>query len=107
MAVLAKSVEGVEVSWRDGSRIIPLFTRDEMKTWWPKVVAATLEWKKDKGGVIELPVTIILAAAQRRYPEMTREELQANLDAITLRDLWQELWALSYLNLAADRGPVQ
>jgi len=107
MAVLAKSVEGVEISWRDGSRTVPLFTSDEMKTWWPKVVAATLEWNKDEGDAIELPITIILTAAQRRYPAMTREELMANLGVATLRDFWQEIWALSYLNLEADRGPVQ
>ncbi|WP_333646841.1 hypothetical protein [Candidatus Binatus sp.] len=106
MAVLAKSVEGVEISWRDGSRTVPLFTRDEMKRYWPKVVAAALEWKKDEGDAVELPVTVILAALQRRYPEVTREELKSNLTT-TLRDLWQELWALSYLNLEADRGPMQ
>jgi hypothetical protein len=107
MPVIAKSVEGVEVSWRDGSRIIPLFTRDEMKTWLPKVMAATLEWKKDEGDAVELPVTVILAAMQRRHPEITREELKSNLDAATLLDLWQELWALSVTNLADERGPVQ
>jgi hypothetical protein len=106
-SVLAKSIEGVEISWRDGSRTVPLFTRDEMKRYWPAVVAATLEWNKDEGDAIELPVTIILAAAQRRYPEMPREELMANLGAATLRDLWQALWALSVTNLADDRGPVQ
>jgi hypothetical protein len=53
------------------------------------------------------PVTVILAAAQRRYPEMTREELEENLDIPTLKQLWQELWAMSFLNSQADRGPKQ
>ena len=107
MTIIAKSVEGVEISWPDGSRVIPLFTRDEMILWWPQVAAAMLEWKKNEGDVIELPITIILTAAQRRYPAMTREELENNLTPATLRDLWQELWALSVTNLADERGPMQ
>jgi len=107
MSVISRGADGVEISWRDGSRVIPLFTRDEIFKYWPQVATATLEWEKDQGDAVTLPLTIILAMAQRRYPAMTRKELEDNLDAATLRDLWQELWKLSYLNIAADRGPAQ
>ncbi len=108
MSVISKSVEGVEISWTDGtSRTVPLLTGDEITKWWPEVSAAMLEWKEGRGDAIEMPITIVLAAAQRRYPAMTREELEENLDMPTLRKLWQELWALSFLNLQADREPKQ
>jgi hypothetical protein len=107
MSIIAKSVEGIEISWPGGSRIIPLLTGDEITKFLPLVTAASLEWEKGQGDAITLPVTVILAAAQRRYPEMTRDDLEENLFGSTLKNLWQELWALSFLNFGADSGPKQ
>jgi hypothetical protein len=108
MSVISKGVDGIEISLMDGSRrIVPLLTRDELEKWRPEVAVAEIEWSKDEDSsdIFSLPLTVIFAAMQRRYPTMTRDELEENLDSRTLKQLWQQWWILSALNVTA--GPKQ
>jgi hypothetical protein len=106
MSIVAESAEGIEITWlAGGTRVVPLLTFDQVKELWPEVDQTQKEWLAGTNDdAITLPLRVILSAMQQNYPDLTISDLEANLTTATLRDLWQKLWSVSYLNMAADES---
>jgi hypothetical protein len=98
MAIIRESADGIEIPWSDGTRLMPLLTREEVERFWPRVQTKQKEWLDGTDtDAISLPLEIICAAMNRKYRELTLADLEDNLTPSTLKALWQALWAATYL----------
>ena len=98
MGIIRESADGIEIRWSDGSRLVPLLTREEVERFWPRVETKQKEWRDGTDtDAITLPLEIIHAAMSRNYRGITIADLEDNLTSTTLKALWHALWAATYL----------
>jgi hypothetical protein len=100
--IVRESLEGIEIAWPagGGTRVIPLLTRGEIKTW----LAGT---GTGCSGMAKLTLETILSALRRRYPAVTAKDLAQNLTPRDTLPLWRSLWECSELNNLRAKGLSQ
>jgi hypothetical protein len=70
MAIIREDSEGIEISWSEGTRIVPLLTLEEVKVFWPKVERKQREWLDGTDNdAITVPLEIIHSVMKRNYPD--------------------------------------
>jgi hypothetical protein len=109
--IVRQTVEGLEISWRDGTtRIVPLLTADEVFHYLPEYEAYEAELKAGltkRATANRLPLMVVYDAMKRKYPDLNPVELWKNLDHDTLHAVWSSLWCCVFLAGVEAVGPVQ